>query len=199
MPLSEQQIEKMKRKRKSIMEAATYLFATEGYEGTTIKKVSASAGISFGSVFTYFKDKEELFHTVVVEPLEDFSNQVLEFDEAAEEPLVELEKMIKHHMSIFSGMNHYLQLVVQVIGQHERFLDTFESLDQFHNQFRGKVSRLIENGQQKGLLIKQDPLIVATLYTSLLIGMRLNSTDRRYSDIWEEFALATIAIFGPIR
>ena len=78
-------------------------------------------------------------------------------------------------------------------------MDTFESLDQFHNQFRGKVSRLIENGQQKGLLIKQDPLIVATLYTSLLIGMRLNSTDRRYSDIWEEFALATIAIFGPIR
>ncbi|GAF63485.1 putative transcriptional regulator [Bacillus sp. TS-2] len=198
MPLSEQQILNMKVKRRKILEAATYLFATEGYGGTTIKKVSEAANVSFGSVFTYFKDKEELFYTVVVEPLENFSKQVLAFDEHAENPLDELKKMITEHIKIFSEINHYLQLVVQDIGQHERFRESFELLDAFHDQFRGKISVLVKNGQQKGLLEKQDPLIVATLYTSLLIGFRLNSTDKRYSDISEKVALSTFNIFGPI-
>ncbi|KYG29577.1 TetR/AcrR family transcriptional regulator [Alkalihalobacillus trypoxylicola] len=198
MPLSEQQILNMKVKRKKILEAATYLFATEGYGGTTIKKVSEAATVSFGSVFTYFKDKEELFYTVVVEPLEDFSKQMLAFDEHAENPLDELKRMITNHIKIFSEINHYLQLVVQDIGQHERFRESFEKLDAFHDEFRGKVSVLVKNGQQKGLLEKQDSLIVATLYTSLLIGFRLNSTDKRYSDISEKVALSTLNIFGPI-
>lgn len=39
MPLSEKQILNMQTRRQIILDSATYLFATEGYEGTTIKKL----------------------------------------------------------------------------------------------------------------------------------------------------------------
>lgn len=198
MPLSEKQLLNMKKKREKILETATHLFATEGYEGTTIKKVSEAANISFGSVFTYFKDKEELFHTAVVEPLESFSHQVLDFHPDAENPIIELEKMIKNHIQLFATINNYLTIVVQIVGQHQRFPDIFKELDEFHDIFREKVSLLLQNGQEKGLLVHQDPMTVATLYTSLLIGIRLNSTDIRYNDSWENYVSSTIQLFGPI-
>lgn len=56
----------------------------------------------------------------------------------------------------------------------------------------------IMNRQNKGLLIMQEPMPVATLYTSLLIGIRLNSTDTRYSEMWERHISPILQLFGPI-
>ncbi|WP_279401568.1 TetR/AcrR family transcriptional regulator [Piscibacillus salipiscarius] len=179
MPLSEEQKVNMMKRREKIMEVATDLFATEGYEGTTIKKVSEAANISYGSVFTYFKDKEELFYKVITEPLTDLSNDLFNFNPDADDPITELEKMIEKHIKIFAGMNTYLTLVVLIVGQHTRFPSVFEELDQFHSQLLERISQLVENGQNKGLLVEQDSFKVATLYTSLLIGIRLNTTDSR--------------------
>ncbi|WP_342578368.1 TetR/AcrR family transcriptional regulator [Psychrobacillus sp. FSL K6-2843] len=196
MPLSEKQILNMQTRRQIILDSATYLFATEGYEGTTIKKVAEAAKVSFGSVFTYFKDKEELFYTVVVEPLEELSNQVLAFNPDAKDLLSELENMIKTHIRLYAGINNYLGLVVQVVGQHQRFPRVFEKLDAFHDEFKAKVILLIKNGQKNNLFIQQDPYIVATLYTSLLIGIRLNTTDNESSIMWDRFIPSTIHLFG---
>ncbi|MDQ0271445.1 TetR/AcrR family transcriptional regulator [Cytobacillus purgationiresistens] len=197
MPLSEQQILNMKKKRETILEAATSLFATEGYEATTIKKISEAANVSFGSVFTYFKDKEELFYTAVVEPLKELSDRILDFNPDPMDPVAELEKMIAVHIKLFAGINQYLTLVVQVVGQHQRYADIFEKLDTFHDEFLEKVSILIQNGQKKGLLIQQEPLPVATLYTSLLIGIRLNNTDTLYSNMLDHYVPAALQLFGP--
>ncbi|QEY20021.1 TetR/AcrR family transcriptional regulator [Psychrobacillus sp. AK 1817] len=196
MPLSEKQILNMQTRRQIILDSATYLFATEGYEGTTIKKVAEAAKVSFGSVFTYFKDKEELFYTVVVEPLEELSNQVLAFNPDAKDLLNELENMIKTHIRLYAGINNYLGLVVQVVGQYQRFPRVFEKLDVFHDEFKAKVILLIKNGQKNNLFIQQDPYIVATLYTSLLIGIRLNTTDNESSIMWDRFIPSTIHLFG---
>lgn len=196
MPLSEKQILNMQTRRQIILDSATYLFATEGYEGTTIKKVAEAAKVSFGSVFTYFKDKEELFYTVVVEPLEELTNQVLAFDPDAKDLLNELEKMVKTHIRLYTGINNYLGLVVQVVGQHQRFPRVFEKLDVFHDEFKEKVILLIKNGQNQNLLIQQDPYIVATLYTSLLIGIRVNTIDNESSIMWDRFIPSVIHLFG---
>ncbi|MEN1970415.1 TetR/AcrR family transcriptional regulator [Lentibacillus sp. N15] len=199
MPLSEEQRLNMIKRREKILDCAIHLFASEGYEATTIKKIAESAEVSFGSVFTYFKDKEQLFLASVVEPLKTFSEQVLDFNASTQEPLVELKEMVSKHIQLFAEVKSYLTLVVQVVGQPHRYPAAFEQLDQFHDQLREKISRLIENGQQKGLLIKQEPMPVATVYTSLLIGIRLNNTDARYSQIWDQYIPPVLQLFGPIR
>ncbi|MFD2043838.1 TetR/AcrR family transcriptional regulator [Ornithinibacillus salinisoli] len=198
MPLSEEQRLNMKKRRQKILDTAVHLFATEGYEGTTIKKIAEAAEISFGNVFTYFKDKEQLFIASVVEPLEAISDQILDFNEHAEDPVAELLEMVKKHIKLFAGEQNYLTLVVQVVGQHQRFPEPFDHLDQFHDKWRNKIGRLIESGQEKGLLQKQEPIPVATLYTSLLIGIRLNNTDTRYSNMWDQYITPTFQLFGPI-
>lgn len=52
-------------KEKRIIEAATKLFAEKGYRSTTIEEIAREAGIAKGTVYLYFKDKQELFHHIV--------------------------------------------------------------------------------------------------------------------------------------
>lgn len=50
----------MSQRRKSIIDAATRLFAAKGYEATPIIEVAAEAGISEGGLFRHFASKEAL-------------------------------------------------------------------------------------------------------------------------------------------
>lgn len=46
--------------RQRILDAALKLFAVEGYEGTTMRKIAAQADCSLGLTYRYFSSKEEL-------------------------------------------------------------------------------------------------------------------------------------------
>ncbi|MBM6619586.1 TetR/AcrR family transcriptional regulator [Bacillus suaedaesalsae] len=198
MPISEDQMTKMQAKRKKILEQAILLFSEHGYNDTTIAKVAKASGVSFGSVFTYFPTKDDLFHQAVMEPLEEISKLLLDFDENASNPLEELEEMVTMHIKIFSEVNKYLRLVVQVIGQYTRFENQFKELDQFHNTFREKIQILVKNGQTKNQLKQLDTHFTVTSYTSLLIGLRVNLADEPDEEYWLKFVPSAMQIFGPM-
>ncbi len=64
MPLP--RFEKMpKDKKKLILEAAAQEFAANGYEKTSMNRILERAGISKGTAYYYFEDKEDLIATVV--------------------------------------------------------------------------------------------------------------------------------------
>ncbi|WP_028922448.1 TetR/AcrR family transcriptional regulator [Pseudonocardia acaciae] len=51
---------KSERTREQIVSAALRLFREQGYQGTTMRAVAASAGVSVGNAYYYFSSKEEL-------------------------------------------------------------------------------------------------------------------------------------------
>lgn len=64
MPLP--RFEKMPEDKKElILEAAAHEFATNGYEKTSLNRILERAGLSKGTAYYYFEDKEDLIATVV--------------------------------------------------------------------------------------------------------------------------------------
>lgn len=51
-------------KRTAILEAARDLIAANGFHGAPTSAIAARAGVGVGSIYRYFKDKEELIHEV---------------------------------------------------------------------------------------------------------------------------------------
>lgn len=47
--------------RERIVETAMAVFGAKGFQATTLKDIAEGAGISTGTVYTYFQDKEDLF------------------------------------------------------------------------------------------------------------------------------------------
>ncbi|MEA5078147.1 MAG: TetR/AcrR family transcriptional regulator [Anaerolineaceae bacterium] len=54
-------------KREIVLDAAYKTFLSEGFEKTSIDKIARAANIGKGSVYLYFKSKEELFITLMEE------------------------------------------------------------------------------------------------------------------------------------
>jgi AcrR family transcriptional regulator len=59
------QEERSERSRALILEAALALFSHQGYRATSIREIAARASVSTGSVYHHFKDKEDLFKTLL--------------------------------------------------------------------------------------------------------------------------------------
>ena len=51
--------------RKRLLDAATGVFAEQGFAGASMAAIGAAAGVSKGGVYFHFRHKEELFFTVL--------------------------------------------------------------------------------------------------------------------------------------
>jgi AcrR family transcriptional regulator len=80
--------EQRRRTEERILDAATRIFLTAGYERTTIRAVASAAGVDAGLVMHYFGSKQELFRRVIdAAPLPEISAAP---GEAAEQILASL-------------------------------------------------------------------------------------------------------------
>lgn len=53
-------------RRSSLIDISTRLFASHGYEGTTIRQIAGQAGISEAAIYKHFKSKEELYEESIM-------------------------------------------------------------------------------------------------------------------------------------
>ena len=75
-----------------LLDAALDLFVAKGFAATRVEEVAAKAGVSKGTLFLYFKSKEELFEAVVRENIGNQINQGLAEIESFEGPTTHMLK-----------------------------------------------------------------------------------------------------------
>ncbi len=69
-------------RRRTILRAAIDVFARKGYHGCRIADVAKEAGVAYGLVYHYFKNKDELLETVFQACWSGFSTRVRALAEA---------------------------------------------------------------------------------------------------------------------
>src|SRR6476620_665243 len=59
-------------KRELILRAATRVFAKSGYFNSKVADIATEAGIADGTVYLYFKSKDEILHSIFDRAMERF-------------------------------------------------------------------------------------------------------------------------------
>jgi AcrR family transcriptional regulator len=80
-------VERGRTTRAQLIAVATRLFATGGYDGTSIEAVLAESGVSRGSLYHHFKSKEDLFLAVMEEVGAEATGPAADAMAAAPDPL----------------------------------------------------------------------------------------------------------------
>src|SRR4030042_625741 len=88
--MSRREREKQGRKN-TIIEAAEGLFSEKGFKETTMQEISERVELSKGTIYLYFKSKEELYLSVCVKGVAEFGEDL----EAAARSAGGLEDIIK--------------------------------------------------------------------------------------------------------
>lgn len=87
-------------KLERIKDAAIALFAENGFEGATVRQISARAGVSFGTVFRYARDKRDLLFLVNNDDFDRLSRAAFEHI-PPDGPLIDQLISIFRHFYVF--------------------------------------------------------------------------------------------------
>jgi AcrR family transcriptional regulator len=69
-------------KRRQIVDGARAIFRAKGYDAASMGDIAKAAGVSKGTLYVYFKDKDELFSAIVYGECVMQAEGVFEFDHA---------------------------------------------------------------------------------------------------------------------
>jgi AcrR family transcriptional regulator len=157
-------------KRLQIVEAAAAQFARTGYEATLMDDVAAAAGVSKGSLYDYFKNKEDLFYAV----FEWFQGQLLQASIAEVKPGAgPREQLIAFAEAAVGAFVAHIELYPVTLevwaaaaktGTRKRFAKAMRSL---YAEYRREVSGLIRAAEAEGAVKRG---IDVDVLASVLIG-----------------------------
>ncbi len=85
---------KDEKKRQTILLAAKALFSRQGFFNTSVTDITRETGLPVGSIYTYFKGKEEIVRAIVDEGWGDLRTRLVEAVSSAEKPEEKLQVII---------------------------------------------------------------------------------------------------------
>jgi len=92
--------------RREIMDAASELFATEGYTSTSMRKIANKIGYSPTTIYLYFRDKDDLLRQICDATFAELTRNVNAINQLSGEPLDKLRLGLKEY--ILFGLRHPL-------------------------------------------------------------------------------------------
>ena len=158
---------------REICQAALAVFAEKGFAAAKLDEIARRAGVSKGTLYLYFADKEELFRAVVRDNVSPNIDSVRDAILAADLPFAQLAPMFLARLSAVAGSMPLGAVIKMVIGESGNFPELARV---WHDQVVGKalavLVALIEKAQAKGEVRPGDPRLHAfSLMGPMLMGL----------------------------
>ena len=176
---------------REILEAAFEEFVLRGYAATRLEDVASRVGVTKGTIYVYYKDKEHLFETMVTElsqPVVDISVYERALDDVS--ALDVLEQFVTDicRMTIEDRYSH--QIVRFLVSEANAFQGLLERYERnFVNPVFAILRTIIDRGCERGefrpaardydpsLLVS--PLLGTTVMSSIIPGARSSVSEFR--------------------
>jgi TetR/AcrR family fatty acid metabolism transcriptional regulator len=140
-------------KREAILRAATKVFAESGYFNSKVADVAKVAGVADGTVYLYFKSKEEILRSIfdrgVTEVLSEARAIIAEVADARER----LRRIARLHLERL-GADRDLAIVFQVeLRGSTKFMEEFSAAG--FAEYLGLIRETFEEGQRAGVFRRE--------------------------------------------
>jgi TetR/AcrR family fatty acid metabolism transcriptional regulator len=152
-------------KRESIMRAATKVFARSGYFNSKVADVAREAGVADGTVYLYFKSKEEILRSIFERNTSDAVREGREGLAKITDPREKLRRIARQHLERL-GADRDLAVVFQVeLRGTTKFMEEFSAAGLA--EYLGLIREVFEEGQAAGLFRRE---LKAKLVAKVIFG-----------------------------
>ncbi len=134
-------------KRERIIQAATIIFARQGFYNSTVADVAKEASVADGTIYLYFKNKDDLLISI-------FERSMDMFIQAAEEEINKeksAENQLKRFIDLHLRLVHKHQELAQVIQielrQSSKFIKEYANEKFF--SYLNIVEKIIQRGKEQ--------------------------------------------------
>lgn len=178
--------ERRQKRRQAIVQAATKLFASLGYADCEMEKVASKLRIAKGTLYLYFKGKEELFYACVDAGMVQMQEAVRAESSQAADPFQRIAFAIRAYLTFFDTHPELVELLIQERANfRSRKRPTyFEYRDANRGPWRDMYQSLVDQGRLRSDLTVErmldtiGNLLYGTMFTNQFIGRTLTLEEQ---------------------
>jgi len=152
--------------KEKILRGSEELFFKYGIKNITMDEIARHLGMSKKTIYQYFKDKDEMVHSLMIQKIEEDKIIFTKTHEESENVVVEVFAIMKNLRDILSNVNPILFHEL-----HKFYPVTWKVYENFKNDFvLENIEKSLKKGQAQGL-VRMD------LNVKILSRMRLENLD----------------------
>jgi TetR/AcrR family transcriptional regulator, fatty acid metabolism regulator protein len=147
-----EQIIESSEKTDLILDAAVKVFADKGYYGARVSDIAQEAGIAYGLVYHYFKNKEDLLISIFRSRWGQFDQAVKKIMEEKDDPRQMIRSIVKFLFRSYKNNPKMIEVMILDVAKSTRFFNG-ENIKQFTDIF-SLISEIVLRGQEQGIFKK---------------------------------------------
>jgi AcrR family transcriptional regulator len=159
----------------TFLDEAIELFSASGFSGVGISDLTAATGLTVGSVYKAFRDKEGVFAKALERYIALREAQIAAIFAEAATARAKVEGLLRLYVDLSRGNDGRLGcMVVSGITDLDQIGRGAEALLAQMSSRQGMLARLIEEGRRDGsIAARNEPETIAAVLLALLQGMRI--------------------------
>lgn len=193
-PFKEEREEQIKR-------AALKLFSQRGFHHTTISQIAEEAGLGKGTVYWYWRSKEELAFSLVEDMLASFL-ALMKRSEEEEGPFHEkMRRLIDAAADLYRVQKEHCRLLWKFrADRHYIFNPEYvKAVTKYYHDMRKCLSGMVARGIRDGDLANIDPEKAALIILGIVEGLELEWLENEDFDLREGLHLVLGTLFEGLR
>lgn len=198
MGIQERKEREKERRRQQIMVAAKRVFSEKGFNKATMEDIAQEAELSPGTLYLYFKNKEELYASLSLRILQYL---LLRVEHVIEEKDAGTEDKIKLLMDAMYDVYEFDPLII-INMFHLQSSETLKNLSPellseiktLSRKSLGSIAKIFKDGVDDGLFIDHHPVALADTFWALFSGVVLWLTSKKLIDKEKDYLKETLAL-----
>ena len=194
--IRERKARERERRRQQIIVAAKRVFSQKGFNKATMEDIADEAELSPGTLYLYFKNKEELYASLSLRILQYLRIRVEDVHrDAGPGPKEKLDALIEAMYDVYD-----FDPLIIINMFHLQSSETLKNLspelisqiNELSRQSINDIARIFKEGIEAGLFIKAHPVALADILWSLFSGVILWEASKKIINKEKDYIKETL-------
>jgi len=165
-------------KKMEILHAAMQVFAKKGVVKTKMIDIATTAAVGKGTIYEYFRSKEEIFASSFIYFYKMMGTMVQEALVKEDDPLKQLELIFTISLDAFMHIGEeYADIMMDfwaegIRNKDQDFLDAI-NIKGIYSDYRKMIQKILKNGIEKGVFKPLDAKLTAAVMIGAFDGILL--------------------------
>src|SRR5215813_6311419 len=147
-------------KRERILDAAVRVFAEKGFYGAKVAEIAREAGVADGTIYLYFKSKDDLLINLFEDRMERVNANLREAIDTESTAVARLKRIVKLHLELVEQNRDMAEVISVELRQSSKFIREYSNPK--FAEFLRTIAGTVVEGQRAGeLRANLDPHIFA--------------------------------------
>jgi len=137
-------------KYRKIIAAATKIFSQKGFFKARVSEIAKEAGIADGTVYIYFKHKDDILIALFEEKMQEVLDNMKEQISQETDPLKKIERFALVHLRLIEDHKDIAEIIQVELRQSSMFMKNYRNTKFF--DYLNIISAIIQEGKEKGVI-----------------------------------------------